>query len=107
MVWQYQCKRNAARHYASCTVVTSCRNGKSIKISCKAFKVNISTLSDKLVGKHTKPYSHPTALQKRDAEILAGVLDKLADWNFPVRTTELKVMVRDLLDARGEPRRNI
>ena len=35
-------------------------------------------------------------------EILAGVLDKLADWNFPVGPFELKIMVKDLLDARGE-----
>ena len=44
----------------------------------------------------------PTALKKRDEEILAGVLDKLADRDFPVGTTEIKVMVRDLLDVRRE-----
>ena len=108
MVRQYQCKRNAARHYASCTAgalsgaVASCRSGKSIRKSCDAFKVKKSTLSDKLLGKHTKHYGRPTALKKRDEEILAGVLDKLADWNFPVGNTEIKVMVKDLLDARGE-----
>ena len=47
-------------------------------------------------------YGRPTALKKRDEEILAGVLNKLADWNFPVGSTEIKVMVKDLLDARGE-----
>ena len=82
MVRQYQCKRNAARHYASCTAgalsgaVASCRSGKSIRKSCDAFKVKKSTLSDKLLGKHTKHYGRPTALKKRAEEILAGVLDK-------------------------------
>ena len=78
------------------------RRGMSVRESASTYKVKRSTLSDKILRKHLKPYGRPTALSTDVENILAGVIDKLADWNFPVGPFEIKLMVKDLLDTRGE-----
>ena len=103
MVRQYQAKQNAIRHYGSSAsssllgAVTAHRSGLSLRKCAEKFKVKRSTLSDKILEKHMKPFGRPTALSAEVEEILAGVLDKLADWNFPVGPFELKIMVKDLI----------
>ena len=105
---QYHVKRNSGRQYGSSNAssisgaVGACRGGQSIRKMCEQFKVKRSTLSDKLLDKHLKSVGRPTALTRRDEEILTGVLETLADWNFPVGSFEIKLMVKDLLTARGE-----
>ena len=104
----YHVKRNSGRQYGSSNAssisgaVAACRGGQSIRKMCEQFKVKRSTLSDKLLDKHLKSVGRPTALTRRDEEILTGVLETLADWNFPVGSFEIKLMVKDLLTARGE-----
>ena len=104
----YTLKRNSERHYASSapaalnSALRAHRSGLSIRECTEKYKVKRSTLSDKILGKHTKPIGRPAALDETDETILAGIIDKLADWNFPVGSVEIKIMVKDLLDARGE-----
>ena len=40
-----------------------------------------------------------TVLSKEDEQVIAKLVDDVAEWGFPVGRFEIKLMVKDLLDS--------
>ncbi len=65
----------------------------SVREAAHEFKVPKSTISDRIQGKH-ESLGRPTELSAEEEEILVERLTLMADWGFPLTSTDLCILIQ-------------
>ncbi len=50
---------------------------------------------------HQEPVGRPTVLSRTEEEVIVKRLLLMADWGFPLSPKDLKIILKDYLDAKG------
>lgn len=81
--------------------VRAVQNGMSKKQAARIYKIPRSTLTNRCLGRHTKPRGHPTILSSEEETVIARTLGVVADWGFPLTKADIKQIMKKYLDKKG------
>ena len=74
----------------------------SIRKAALEFKLTKTAIAKRLNdGDGVRSIGGQTVLSKEDEEVIAKLVDNVAEWGFPLGRFEIKLMVKDLLDSRN------
>ncbi|KAG5876799.1 hypothetical protein JTB14_014129 [Gonioctena quinquepunctata] len=77
-----------------------------MRAAAERFAIPYSTINDHYHGRHPLKYGRPSALDENEEKMLAEGLQLCAKWGFPLKSIDIKHIVRQYLTKRGvtEPR---
>ena len=93
---------NSSKKESLVDAVAAVRGGMSIRQASEEFDVRKSTLHDRLKNIHAKEPGRPCELDDGMEKTLAELIDVVAEWGYPLGGFEIKMMVKNFLDAKGE-----
>lgn len=70
--------------------VRAVKDGMSKKQAARVYQIPRSTLTNRCLGRHTKPRGHPTILSSEEEAVIARTLGVVADWGFPLTKADIK-----------------
>ena len=76
---------------------------KTIQGASIDYKIPITTLKNKKYGLHKKSYGGQKRLSSECEEMIASAVNALADWKIPMTAMEIRMLVKDYLDALKLP----
>lgn len=77
----------------------------SLAEASKHYNVPKTTLFDRLSGKSKAQLGRPTELTAEEEEVLVERLLVMSDWAFPLTNKDLRILVKECLDAQGRTSR--
>ena len=81
--------------------VQAVHGGMSQRKAAVTFGVPRGTLQDKVRGRHTSTSGGQPVFTPTEETVLATNIATLGDWGFPLDSFDVRVLVRQYLDARG------
>ncbi|KAF4527598.1 hypothetical protein B566_EDAN015152 [Ephemera danica] len=75
-------------------------NGMSYRQASKKYKINASTLANKLNGKHKSKTGGQTVLTQEEEKALVDCLVITAEWTLPLDINDLRYFTKALLDRK-------
>ena len=76
-------------------------NGMSLRKASKKYKIPLGTLRNKVIGAHSGNVGRPAQLDEECVKQIAKCVDILADWKVPLSGSEVCLLVKGYLDAKG------
>ena len=74
----------------------------SIRKAALEFKLSKTAIAKRLKdGDGVRSIDGQTVLSKEDGQVIAKLVDDVAEWGFPLGRFKIKLMVKDLLDSRN------
>ena len=96
MVREYKRKRN--KRYTILDLqnaISHVEKGSSLREASRIFNVPLTTLYDRISGKHTNKAGHPTSLTKTEENIIISSLEYCSENGYPCDRRDLADIVKD------------